>query len=184
MVNKKDGILQKFNLNISEKKYISGSDILFLGKQYKLIVKNSDINVVLKDGNELILHTSSDIDDSNDNLRILDKFYHSEAEKVFKRRFKACLRLFPEVDSNKITFKVRKMNKRWGSYQSTKNNVLLNLDLIKADRRCIDYIIIHELCHVNHKTHNKEFYKILFSKMPDYENIENKLELRFIGYNY
>lgn len=183
-MNSKLEFFKKFNLDISEKKYISGSDVLFLGKQYKLLVNSGESNSVIKDGNEIILTTTSDTTDSGNNLNILNIFYHREAEKVFKRRFRACLKLFPAEYLNSVSFKVRKMNKRWGSYQASKNNILLNLELIKADRQCIDYIIVHELCHIKHKTHNKEFYKTLSLKVPNYESIENKLELRFIGYSY
>lgn len=181
-LQKKLDFYKQFLLEADEIKYISGSSVLHLGKQYKLIVKQSENESVFKDGNNIIILTSKEIDNSDYNLALLNRFYDESLEKVFKRRFKACVKLFDSKEAEGITYKPRKMQKRWGSYQPSKNTVLLNTELIKADRKCIDYVISHELCHIFHKTHNKEFYKLLSSKIPNYKDLENKLELRFIGY--
>lgn len=181
-LNNKLEFYKEFKSNSLEKKYVSGSDVLLLGKQYKILVQNSDVESIYKDGNSLILKTKYDINDSSYNLKLLNKFYEKEAEKIFKRRFKACLKQFDNEELKGISFKIRKMNKRWGSYQPSKHNILLNTELIKADRVCIDYIIIHELCHVFHQKHNRAFYDLLSKKSPNYKELEIKLELRFIGY--
>ena len=78
------------------------------------------------------------------------------------------------------TLKVRKLNKRWGSYLK-KHEIILNPSLIHASKKAIDYIITHELCHYYYKTHSTEFYKLLTSKIPNWQEIENKLESRLLG---
>ena len=77
---------------------------------------------------------------------------------------------------NMPTLKIRKLNRRWGSYLK-KYIVVLNIDLIKAKKRCIDYVIMHELCHYYYDRHNKDFYTLLDQVMPNYKELKQELEL-------
>ena len=76
--------------------------------------------------------------------------------------------------------KVRKLNKRWGSYLK-KHEVILNPLLIHASKQSIDYIITHELCHYYYKTHSSSFYDLLTSKIPEWQDIKNRLENKLLG---
>ena len=67
------------------------------------------------------------------------------------------------------------MQKRWGSC-TPGGKIILNPELIKANPKCIEYVIIHELCHLVIASHNKVFYKLLGEKMPDWEKWKDKLE--------
>ena len=71
---------------------------------------------------------------------------------------------------------VRKMKARLGSADKSKNSIVLNYDLIKAPKYCIDYVILHELTHFIHKNHNKEFYEFLTVIMPDWNKRKEILE--------
>ena len=74
---------------------------------------------------------------------------------------------------------IRKMSKRWGSCLSSKK-IALNPFLIRASKDCIDYIIIHELCHIRYKNHDKNFFKFQESIIPNWKEVKEKLELRFL----
>ncbi len=69
------------------------------------------------------------------------------------------------------------MEKRWGSL-SEKGIVTLNTNLVKAPKECIDYVVIHELCHLKFNNHSSDFYKLLDSVIPGWEKIKHKLELK------
>jgi predicted metal-dependent hydrolase len=76
---------------------------------------------------------------------------------------------------------IRKLSKRWGSYLHKTNKIFLNQELIKASTRHIDYVIIHELCHITHRQHNSAFYALLESKLPQWETLKTELELSLLG---
>ena len=71
------------------------------------------------------------------------------------------------------------MKKRWGSL-SDKGTVTLNTDLVKAPKECIDYVVIHELCHLKYNDHSKDFYTLLDLVTPGWEKIKHKLELSMV----
>ena len=75
--------------------------------------------------------------------------------------------------------KIMQLKKRWGSL--SKNGTLtLNRDLIKAPKECIEYVIIHELCHLEHHNHGPEFYRLLERSLPDWVKRKHKLEMALI----
>ena len=61
------------------------------------------------------------------------------------------------------------MKARWGSALLDSNTILLNTELVKAPKHCIDYVIVHELIHFKYNDHSESFYKMLYSLMPDWE---------------
>lgn len=70
---------------------------------------------------------------------------------------------------------IREMKTRWGSCTS-KGKIILNVDLIRAPRICIEDVIIHELCHLIHRNHTKSYYEFLYKEMPEWEKWKMKLE--------
>lgn len=67
------------------------------------------------------------------------------------------------------------MTKRWGSHTAS-GRVILNSALIAAPRDCIDYVIVHELCHVVEPNHSPRFWSLLRRYMPDWERRKERLE--------
>jgi predicted metal-dependent hydrolase len=67
------------------------------------------------------------------------------------------------------------MKNRWGSCNA-KDSIILNPEIIKAPSKCIEYVIIHEICHLIEKSHSHKFYKILSEKMSNWEKWKRRLE--------
>ncbi len=165
--------LQKID---EEKEYVSGESFLYLGRQYKLIVKSGKQDSVHFENGKIIMERKGSIHDSAKNKTLIESWYEKRAEHVFFERYKQMLKKFDYDFVPELA--LRKMPKRWGSYL-TKKKVLLNPELVKASKECIDYVITHELCHMKYHNHSKEYYRFLTSKCPNWKNIKEQLELRF-----
>lgn len=168
---------KKYKKQTDEKEYVSGESFLYLGRQYKLLVKaDKDPRVKLENGS-ITLFTTQYSQDRSSNKKLLEKWFEQRTKSVFTSRLKEVAKKFNyDFTPDLIT---RKMPKRWGSYLSNKK-IILNPLLIRASKDCIDYIIVHELCHMKYKYHNKNFFKFQESIIPNWREIKEKLELRFL----
>jgi len=71
------------------------------------------------------------------------------------------------------------MAKRWGSC-NTIDKIIINPELIKAPSKCIEYVLVHEMCHFVGPNHNKAFYNTLTSIMPNWKKWKNILEFKMV----
>lgn len=174
-LNKQLRFFEKFERAFYEKEYVSGESFLYLGRQYQLIVKRSAEDKVSLTRGVLYIFTSQKVRDGEYNKKLIDRWYKGKIKKVFNERYFETTKLFDYKENP--SFIIKKMNKRWGSYTNS-GRILLNPRLIHASKDCIDYVIAHELCHVKYKNHDKRFYKLLDSKISNWEKVKEKLELR------
>ncbi|MBB1295147.1 M48 family metallopeptidase [Pseudoalteromonas sp. SR41-4] len=171
---------------VLHKRYVSGETQLYLGKRYvlKVIVdaeqvprvklSRGKLNVTIKHG------ISKDIADDSQNSRaaqikpLIDKWYQHKAKAIFHERL---AELLPKTTwvTGIPSFRVMAMKKQWGSC-STKGNLMLNPHLIKAPKECIDYVILHELCHIAEHNHSERFWRLLTQVMPNWKEIKAKLD--------
>ncbi|MGI8831875.1 MAG: M48 family metallopeptidase [Nitrososphaeraceae archaeon] len=130
----------------------------------------------MKDGNFLVGVKSARLYQS-----ILKKLYENwikeKAQKVFESKVKRYLKKI-EVKVERII--VKNLKNRWGSLTTT-GMINLNLNLIKAPEHIIDYIVLHELCHLKIKEHSHHYWGLVHRFMPNYQD---KIEwLKVNGYN-
>lgn len=104
----------------------------------------------------------------------LAAWYAAEASRLFGRRLAALRAVVPWL-TRVPTLRVRAMRSRWGSC-SAQGMLTLNTHLIKAPRRCIDYVICHELAHLREMNHSPRFYALLDQIMPDWRRVRARLD--------
>ena len=75
--------------------------------------------------------------------------------------------------------RIRTMKSCWGSCLVNKGIITLNRKLLMQPRECIEYVVVHELCHFIHPNHSKEFYKFMEQFMPDWKERKGRLNGRF-----
>lgn len=71
--------------------------------------------------------------------------------------------------------RVKELKYAWGSC-SIKKHITLNSNLIKYSEQAIRYVILHELCHIQHMNHSKEFWKLVQTYMPEYKEIKKEFK--------
>ncbi|MDD2537979.1 MAG: M48 family metallopeptidase [Bacteroidales bacterium] len=71
---------------------------------------------------------------------------------------------------------VRDMHTRWGSCSLKTRRITLNLKLFHKADPCVEYVIVHELCHLIHPDHGKEFYALLEKELPDWKSRRKQLK--------
>lgn len=172
---------KRYFLSFSPRKkaylYKSGESHYYLGRQYMLkIVQDKKEDVTYK-GRYLLVET---LDKSPKNVeRLLDRWYRDRAKLKFAEIAEPLIMKFDTYDVKPNNLYIQKMETRWGSC-STSGNIILNPELIKAPRACIEYVIIHELCHLLHRNHTQAFFRLLSKEMPDWQKWKDKLE-RFMA---
>lgn len=172
-LEKQLSFFKKYQRKIYRKEYISGEGVLYLGKQYKLMVKKSSDDKVVMTKGMLVVSTSKGMDDRRHTKRLLDLWFDDKREQVFHDRFEQMKEKFDYKVMPRLA--VREMQKRWGSFLE-RYVVVLNPKLIHTPRDCIDYVIVHELCHAKYKNHDAKFYGLLKKKFPAWEKVKDKLE--------
>ena len=164
----------KYQRKRYEKEYVSGESFYYLGRQHQLIVTKSDQDKVALLRGVLQVHTTYPTSDSDYTKKLVIAWFNKKRNAVFAERF--------EIMKNRFDYKkmpalsVRDMKKRWGSFVS-KEKIVLHPKLIHVSKDCIDYVIVHELCHMRFKNHDKKFFTFLEEKYPKWEKTKEKLEL-------
>lgn len=156
----------------SEREYIGGETHFYLGKQYRLKIINNSQNSVKLLGKYFIINCTEGKDK---NKELLNIWYANHAKNIIDYRANNYSKTIIGEFYPKIKIQYKFMKKRWGSFSKT-GIITFNIDLIKAPSDCIDYVIIHELCHILHPYHSKEFYKLLNKFLPNWKNRKQKLE--------
>lgn len=175
-LQKQINFFKKFTNRTITKEYVSGESFLYLGRQYKLIIKISEINNISLQKGKILLNADKKLS-SEDVKNIINNWFISKAKDVFEERYNEVFKKFNYDFKPKIV--IRNMQKRWGSFLKN-DKIILNPLLIHAPKDCIDYVIAHELCHMKYKNHNVYFYNLLNSKYPNWEKTKEKLEIKLM----
>ena len=165
--------VSKYDIVQPERQIISGETVKLLGRQYRTKVTESSKNEVL------IIHDwiHINVKAGYDQKKVYRKWFKSKASEIFIERLNDCLERSSRIGVTSLpTLKLRKMSKRWGTC-SPDGVVTLNIDLASAPVDCIDYVILHELCHLKEPSHNQRFKNLMSLMLPEWRDIKEKLEL-------
>jgi predicted metal-dependent hydrolase len=169
--------LQKFeqqNAFVLPRTYVSGESHFYLGKRYLLKINRNRTAVqgvkLLRGKIEVNVRTSS----PEKTKALLQDWYKDKAREVFNVRLEVLLEKTPWV-SEKPHIRIMRMATQWGSC-SPSGLLTLNPHLVKASRECIDYVLLHELCHLAEHNHSERFYRLMNQVMPKWADIKAFLD--------
>ena len=152
---------------------VDGATILYLGKEYILRIYQSPSQNILLEGDEIYLSTSSP--GNTEKIKyLLRKWYEARAAGYFGSKMNGLLNKYDRYDFKPTGLTIRTMKRRWGSCTS-KGRITLNSELMKLDEVFGEYVLLHELCHLHHPNHGKEFYRLLEEVFPEWKSVRKKL---------
>jgi predicted metal-dependent hydrolase len=167
---------ERYLPHLPARQYVSGETHLYLGKQYRLKVMEADIPAVKLARGRFCIFTPHPTNKKTLQQQ-LDTWYKAKARQVFSEQLEHCLKRVAVIGIEATpALHIRTMQKRWGSC-SASGIILLNLKLIQARKALIDYIIIHELCHLKEHNHSRAYYQLLDRVMPDWQARREELNL-------
>lgn len=156
------------------KQYVSGETFYLLGKGVRLKVEKHAQDSIFSDGVYLYL-CMKDPDDVAKKEKMVLRYLDAQCRTVFGEIISEIYPVFQKYGVPMPTLYLRDMETRWGSCLAKKGIVTMNRRLIEAPRNCIEYVVMHELCHFVYPNHSKLFYQFLTMLMPDWR--ERKIVL-------
>lgn len=147
--------------------YIARESHYINGRRYLMVV-----NVNEQNKNEVILKKNTV------ELYLKENYSTEKRQVIFEKWIRKNLRSRVSILLDKWSsvmdlqckeWKIKKMKTKWGSCNQQAKRLWFNLELMKVDDNCLEYIIVHELAHLKYKNHNKYFFETLSKYMPDWE---------------
>ena len=153
-------------------KKLKGDSIKILGKNVEKKVIQSDLErISLTDRNIFIY--SKNIEE----IEIEKKFLEWKYNKL-KEIIEEAIEKYTKLLNTEINYyKIKKLSSAWGIYHRRENYISFNIDLIEKDIESIDYVVLHEICHIFYMDHQKKFWTLVEKYMPDYKIRRKKLKL-------
>ncbi len=158
---------QKYPAIPEQKEFISGETLMYLGRNYQLLVTDGELEGI--EFNQRFRISRANQAQANTLFR---NWYFKQAEKKIKPLANQ------HADSLGVKYnecKVSEMKYRWGSC-TPNNNIIFNWRIIKAPMYVVNYLVAHELVHLIESNHTPKFWNILSIQIPNYEKAKNWLK--------
>lgn len=160
--------------HILPREYVSGELIMYLGRRYRLKVVQADganVHVKLR-GGHLEVHSAAATPGMVRDA--LEAWLRARARVILAERMESLVSELRWIQTAPPT-RLQAMKVQWGSC-SPSGRLTLNPWLVKAPRDCIDYVILHELCHLKEHNHSARFLKLLRKHMPQWRERKSRLD--------
>jgi predicted metal-dependent hydrolase len=159
-----------------KREYVSGESFKYLGKQYRLRVRKTEDREMVKYFRGFIYLYVNDPGHYQRKAKLMGDWYRKKACEKFQESLDKLYPLVQKYGIKRPRIDLRTMKTRWGSALIDSNTMLLNTELIKAPKYCIEYVILHELIHFKHNDHGENFYNMMYALMPDWEKRKRILD--------
>ena len=157
-----------------ERVYDEGERFLYLGRDYPILI-SQDSNLkkdkVVFEGEQLYIYVKN-FDDERIK-KALKRFYYQKCKALVEKRlqlYQSHFKIKPR------SFRISDSNSTWGTCDSMRQ-LTFNWKLAMAPLQVIDYVVVHEMCHMVHMNHDRSFWRLVGKIIPDYEQREKWLAL-------
>lgn len=154
-----------------EKELKNGSSVFLWGKKYCLEITKSTKNKIVFYEDKAVIQTN---DLSQENLqKILKAYYKKELKKVLP----CYIEKWENITGLKVNgFSIRDMKTRWGSCNVVNHTISINVQVVKKEIDCLDYLVLHEVAHIKEKSHNQNFKNFLSKYMFNWKILRKNLK--------
>ena len=166
---------------IKPKQFVSGETFMIQGRSLRLEVSQGSKEEISTDGIYLRL-VVRDTNDFEKKRRMVNRYMDNQCEAVFEEILAYLYPVFKKYGVEYPVLHIRNMETRWGSCLAKKGILTLNKRLLEAPRNCIEYVVMHELCHFIHPNHSSKFYEFLTIQMPDWKERKKYLDQTAINW--
>ncbi len=154
--------------------FTTGEKHLYLGKNYHLNINQTSETGVLIHNDSMTLNIKDPQSISQKEF-VLDMWYRKQARTIFVDALAQAIVKAAPYSLTIPELKIHRLEKRWGVCSPKKKYIILNLELIKTPKICIEYIALHEILHFTYPNHNLSFYGALGNLMGDWKEREDLL---------
>lgn len=157
------------------KQYVSGESFYIQGRGLRLQVSQAKRDNIFSDGIYIFLEVK-DTNDFEKKRRLVSRYIDMQCKTIFTEILYEVYPIFEKYGITIPALHIKDMETRWGSCLPKKGVITLNKRLIEAPRNCIEYVVMHEMCHFLHPNHSKHFYAFLSVLMPDWKDRKQFLD--------
>jgi len=156
--------LKKIEIAKENRNNLKENIVKILGKDVEKKIIKSDLERMRLTDTSIYIYSKN-----INNAEINNKLFEWKFEKL-----KAILEEYLEkytrlLNTNINYYQIKKISSAWGIYHKKENYITFNFDLIEKDIKCIEYVVLHELCHIFYMNHQKDFWALVEKYMPDYK---------------
>ena len=163
--------LKKIKIAKENKNNLKENIIKILGKEREKKIIESDLERIRLTDTSIYIYSKN-----IDTLEIEKKLFEWEFEEL-KNILEENLEKYTKLLNTNINYyQIKKLSSAWGIYHKKENYISFNFDLIEKDIECIEYVVLHELCHIFYMNHQKDFWALVEKYMPDYKIRRKKLK--------
>ena len=157
-----------------EKKYIRNEIVKLLGDDCKVIInyknlKKPTLTVEGKDIKICLPNKYKKLNRDEILVKLIEKLYDLVAQKEIEMSMERVRKLVGFAPED---YEIKRIENKMGDCIKEKELIIINPDIVKYDRQTIDYIVLHQFCHLKYKTHSKKFIEMLEENMPNYKKYE------------
>ncbi|WP_046247335.1 M48 family metallopeptidase [Hymenobacter terrenus] len=156
------------------RRYEDGSTHYYLGQPYRLRFAEAQRPAITITGDELVVAAPTTLAPAQTEA-LLHRWYARQAASQFAESLARVWPRFAEFNLARPTLFVRAMRTRWGSCTPRTGRIRLSPELIRARPECLDYVLLHECCHLLVGNHSRAFYDLQTRLLPDWEHWKAEL---------
>ena len=162
-----------------EKKYIRNEIVKLLGEDCKVKInyknlKKPTLTVEGKDIKICLPNKYKKLNRDEILVKLIEKLYDLVAEKEIEMAMERVRKLVGFAPED---YQIKRIDNKMGDCIKEEEIIIINPDVVKYDKETIEYILIHQFCHLKYKTHSKKFIEMIENVLPNYNKYERIVKL-------